>query len=135
MEARSSSDFKKQLRVQFIGEEAVDEGGVQKEFFQLVVREMFEPKYGMFSSDPNSRLCWFAPQRFGTDPATLDEFKLTGLVIGLAIYNGVILNLNFPLAMYKKLLGKKVRFSDLKELNPVSDVIGDIDDACSQSRS
>lgn len=24
----------------------MDEGGVQKEFFQLVVREMFDPKYG-----------------------------------------------------------------------------------------
>jgi hypothetical protein len=31
-------------QVQFIGEEGVDEGGVQKEFFQLVVREVFDPK-------------------------------------------------------------------------------------------
>jgi ubiquitin-protein ligase E3 A len=34
------------LRVQFVGEEGIDEGGVQKEFFQLIVRELFDPKYG-----------------------------------------------------------------------------------------
>ena len=32
----------------FVGEEGVDEGGVQKEFFQLVVRSVFNPEYGAF---------------------------------------------------------------------------------------
>jgi len=32
--------------VHFVGEEALDEGGVQKEFFQLILREIFDPKYG-----------------------------------------------------------------------------------------
>ena len=35
--------------MQFVGEEGVDEGGVQKEFFQLVTRELFDPKYGKYS--------------------------------------------------------------------------------------
>jgi ubiquitin-protein ligase E3 A len=36
------------LQVKFIGEEGVDEGGLQKEFFQLLVRECFNPEFGMF---------------------------------------------------------------------------------------
>ena len=36
------------LQVKFLGEEGVDEGGVQKEFFQLLVRELFCPDYGMW---------------------------------------------------------------------------------------
>ncbi|RUS35430.1 hypothetical protein BC938DRAFT_483803 [Jimgerdemannia flammicorona] len=48
LECKTPKDLKKQLRVQFVGEEGVDEGGVQKEFFQLVIREMFDPKYGEF---------------------------------------------------------------------------------------
>lgn len=28
----------------------IDEGGVQKEFFQLIVRQMFDLNYGMFRS-------------------------------------------------------------------------------------
>ncbi len=39
-------DLKKELRVHFVGEEAIDEGGVQKEWFQLIIREIFDPKYG-----------------------------------------------------------------------------------------
>lgn len=46
LESKTTQDLRKQLRVQFVGEEGVDEGGVQKEFFQLAVREIFDPKYG-----------------------------------------------------------------------------------------
>lgn len=31
-------NFKKQLRVQFVGEPGIDEGGVRKEFFQLLIK-------------------------------------------------------------------------------------------------
>ena len=40
------SDLKKQLVVVFDGEEGVDEGGVSKEFFQLIVEELCHPNYG-----------------------------------------------------------------------------------------
>jgi hypothetical protein len=33
------------------------------------------------------------------------EFELVGLLLGLAIYNGVILDVKLPLVLYKKLLG------------------------------
>lgn len=39
-------DLKKQLFVEFEGEQGIDEGGVSKEFFQLVVEEIFNPDYG-----------------------------------------------------------------------------------------
>lgn len=35
-------DLKKPLKVVFVGEEAIDEGGVTKEFFQLVVSYLHE---------------------------------------------------------------------------------------------
>lgn len=44
----SPKNLKKQLVVEFEGEQGVDEGGVSKEFFQLVVEEVFNPDYGMF---------------------------------------------------------------------------------------
>ena len=44
------TDLKKQLVVEFEGEQGVDEGGVSKEFFQLVVEEIFNPDYGMFTT-------------------------------------------------------------------------------------
>ena len=41
-------DLKKQLYVEFEDEQGIDEGGVSKEFFQLVVEEIFNPDIGKF---------------------------------------------------------------------------------------
>ena len=40
------NDLRKELRIAFDGEEGIDEGGVKKEWFSLLVREIFDPKYG-----------------------------------------------------------------------------------------
>lgn len=40
------NNLKKQLVVEFEGEQGIDEGGVSKEFFQLVVEEIFNPDFG-----------------------------------------------------------------------------------------
>ncbi|CAG8450723.1 5254_t:CDS:10 [Paraglomus occultum] len=116
LESKSPQDLKKQLRVQFAGEDGVDEGGVQKEFFQLVVREMFDQKYGMFTQNEESRLCWFNQNPF--DESALDEYKLIGRLLGLAIYNSVILDVHFPVVLYRKLKGQPATLTDLKELDP-----------------
>lgn len=39
-------------------------------------------------------------------------------MIGLAMYNGVILDVQFPQAIYSKLLGEKVTLRALKQFNP-----------------
>ncbi|KAM4704547.1 putative E3 ubiquitin-protein ligase HERC4 isoform 2-T2 [Rhinophrynus dorsalis] len=107
-------DYKKPLKVIFVGEEAVDAGGVRKEFFLLIMRELLDPKYGMFRYYEDSRLIWFSDQTFEDS----DLFHLIGVVCGLAIYNFTIVDLHFPLALYKKLLKKKPVLEDLKELMP-----------------
>lgn len=38
---------------------------------------------------------------------------------GLAIYNFIIIDLPFPLALYKKLLNEPVTLQDLKDLKPI----------------
>lgn len=42
-------DIKKRLRISFRGEEGVDAGGLRKEWFLLLVREVFNPDHGEFS--------------------------------------------------------------------------------------
>lgn len=46
-------DIKKGLRIEFVGEEGVDAGGLRKEWFLLLVREVFDPHHG--------ESCTFAP--------------------------------------------------------------------------
>jgi len=37
------------LRIEFAGEEGVDAGGLKKEWFLLLVRELLDPRYGELS--------------------------------------------------------------------------------------
>ncbi|XP_066435273.1 ubiquitin-protein ligase E3A isoform X2 [Eleutherodactylus coqui] len=109
------ADLKKQLYVEFEGEQGVDEGGVSKEFFQLVVEEIFNPDIGMFTYDESTRFFWFNPSSFETE----GQFTLIGIVLGLAIYNNCILDVHFPMVVYRKLMGKKGTFRDLADSHPV----------------
>ncbi|KAL0203080.1 hypothetical protein M9458_001098, partial [Cirrhinus mrigala] len=56
----SDVDLKKPLKVIFDGEEAVDAGGVTKEFFLLLLKELMDPIYGMFTQYSESNLLWFS---------------------------------------------------------------------------
>uniref|UniRef100_A0AAY4DZ72 HECT domain-containing protein n=1 Tax=Denticeps clupeoides TaxID=299321 RepID=A0AAY4DZ72_9TELE len=107
-------DYKKPLKVIFVEEEAVDAGGVRKEFFLLIMRELLDPKYGMFRYYEESRLIWFSNKTF----EDIDLFHLIGAICGLAIYNLTIVELHFPVALYKKLLKRTPTLEDLKELMP-----------------
>ncbi|KAJ2351915.1 hypothetical protein GGF43_003896 [Coemansia sp. RSA 2618] len=117
LDLKFSQDLRKQLKVRFVGEEGVDEGGVQKEFFQLIVRDVFSSKYGIFRASENSHFYWFRPL-VAPGKDALEEIRLTGQLIGLAVYNAVILDIHLPPAMYKKLLGMPVTRDDLREVDP-----------------
>ncbi len=43
---------------------------------------------------------------------------LVGLVLGLAIYNSVLLDFPLPIALYKKLLGQALTLRDLEDMEP-----------------
>ncbi|RLU20163.1 hypothetical protein DMN91_006770 [Ooceraea biroi] len=111
----NSSDLKKPLRVKFNGEEAEDVGGVKKEFFMLLWRELLDPKYGMFKEYEESRKLWFNSDSL----EDTDMFTLIGILCGLAIYNATIINLPFPKALYKKLLNEAIDLSDMEDLSPI----------------
>ncbi|XP_014677313.1 PREDICTED: probable E3 ubiquitin-protein ligase HERC4 [Priapulus caudatus] len=59
-----TSDLKKPIKVVFVGEEAVDQGGVLKEFFLLLIQEVLNPIYGMFQEFEETRSLWFSEQTF-----------------------------------------------------------------------
>ena len=137
LSTRPPADVKKPLRVRFVSdgvaEEGIDEGGVTKEFFQLLVREMFdeeeeeekkdaasaENESRMFAYDEESRYHWFDPTA-PTDDASLARFGLFGAALGLAIYNGVVLDVALPPFAFRRLADERREptLEDLRELSP-----------------
>lgn len=96
------TNIKKPLKVKFIegGEEGMDQGGVQKEFFGVLFEKLLSKETGLFDFDPETRLSWIrrvvAPD--------LRSYEMAGVMMGLAIYNGVIMNIQFPYLLWKVLV-------------------------------
>ncbi|KAH9996440.1 hypothetical protein F4779DRAFT_606977 [Xylariaceae sp. FL0662B] len=86
------------------GEEGFDSGGVQQEFFRLAIAEALNPDYGAFTIDDRTRMTWFQPG--SVQPEW--KYELVGLLVSLAVYNGLTLPITFPTALYRKLLGEPV---------------------------
>ncbi|KAG2493890.1 hypothetical protein HYH03_007827 [Edaphochlamys debaryana] len=116
---RPPHHLKRPLRVSFVSqgvtEEGVDQGGVSREFFQLLTAEIFNPQYGLFTYSDETRTYWF---NVAALPDSAPEYRLVGALLGLAIYNGVILDVHLPQVVYKKLLREAVGLGDLAEAFP-----------------
>ena len=48
-----AEDLKGKLTVEFVGEEGIDAGGLVKEWFILISREVFNPNYALFKPSSN----------------------------------------------------------------------------------
>ena len=79
-----------------------------REFFQLLCTKLFDVLTGMWSTRYGN-ISWF-----NSDCSWNDEgFYLSGILVGLAVYNGVLVDVQFPQAVYRKLLGLPLGFEDL----------------------
>uniref|UniRef100_A0A3B4XG34 HECT-type E3 ubiquitin transferase n=1 Tax=Seriola lalandi dorsalis TaxID=1841481 RepID=A0A3B4XG34_SERLL len=72
---RKRCDLKKKLRVTFVGEAGLDMGGLTKEWFLLLVRQIFHTDY-MFTYMKDSRCHWFSSWKCDN----YSEFQLVGTV-------------------------------------------------------
>jgi E3 ubiquitin-protein ligase HUWE1 len=106
------------LSIRFHGEEGVDAGGVTREWFQVLSRQMFDPGYALFVPVSSDRTTFHPNHLSEINPEHLTFFKFIGRVIGKALYEGRVLDCHFSRAVYKRILGKSVNVKDLESLDP-----------------
>ncbi|XP_067993448.1 probable E3 ubiquitin-protein ligase HERC4 isoform X1 [Melanerpes formicivorus] len=109
----STQEFKKMLKVAFVGEEGMDHGGLVKELFSVAARTLCHPDTGAFRR-VGSGLAWFPSQA----SSSKENFFQIGTLCGMALYNMCMAPFPFPTALYKKLLGLAPTLEDLEELSP-----------------
>jgi E3 ubiquitin-protein ligase HUWE1 len=106
------------LSIRFHGEEGVDAGGVTREWFQVLSRQMFDPGYALFIPVSSDRTTFHPNHMSSINPEHLMFFKFIGRVIGKALYEGRVLDCHFSRAVYKRILGKSVSVKDMESLDP-----------------
>ena len=106
------------LSVRFYDEEGVDAGGVTREWFQILARQMFDPNYALFQPCAADKLTYQPNRASWVNPEHLSFFKFVGRVIGKAIYDGRLLDAYFARSFYKQILAKAVDYRDVEAVDP-----------------
>ncbi|KAG6866357.1 hypothetical protein C0991_005278 [Blastosporella zonata] len=106
------------LSVRFYDEEGVDAGGVTREWFQILARQMFDPNNALFQPCAADKLTYQPNKNSWVNPEHLTFFKFVGRVIGKAIYDGRLLDAYFARSLYRQLLGKPVDYKDVEWVDP-----------------
>ncbi|XP_015272369.1 PREDICTED: E3 ubiquitin-protein ligase NEDD4-like isoform X4 [Gekko japonicus] len=118
MSVKRPDVLKARLWIEFELEKGLDYGGVAREWFFLLSKEMFNPYYGLFEYsatdnytlqiNPNSGLC---------NEDHLSYFTFIGRVAGLAVYHGKLLDGFFIRPFYKMMLGKPITLKDMESVD------------------
>ena len=102
------------MDVKFIEEEGVDAGGLTKEYFSIVSKELIDPNKNLFYSYDNNNT--FQPNFFSKNNENyIEQFKFIGRLVGKAICVGVTLDsLVFTIPFRKHIIGKEIVLEDLQ---------------------
>nr|XP_017211386.1 probable E3 ubiquitin-protein ligase HERC4 [Danio rerio] len=87
----------------------------KRDFFLNVFKELCDPASQLFMYNDNETMIWF-PAKLTVEKK---KYFLFGILCGLAFNNSSVVNLPFPLALFKKLLNIKPSLEDFIEFNPV----------------
>ncbi|XP_039543003.1 probable E3 ubiquitin-protein ligase HERC4 isoform X2 [Pimephales promelas] len=87
----------------------------KRDFFLNVFKELCAPTSQLLMDNDNKTLSWF-PTKLRVKK---EKYFLFGILCGLAFNNNSVVNLPFPLALFKKLLNVKPCLEDLIEFSPV----------------
>ncbi|KAK2178730.1 hypothetical protein NP493_532g03047 [Ridgeia piscesae] len=111
--------LKTRLWIEFEGEAGLDYGGVAREWFYCLSKEMFNPYYGLFEYSAIDDYTLQINSLSGTaNEHHLQYFKFIGRVVGMAIYHGKLVDAYFIRPFYKMMLGKSIVLSDMETVDP-----------------
>ncbi len=117
----NSFDMHKWWRVQFANEAGLDAGGLQREWFGLVVEGLFDPSTGLLTSpsgDGNSGVYHISPTSGDAQPDHLRYFRLAGRILGKALMEQHTVGASLSLPLRKQILNLPITFSDLEFVDP-----------------
>ena len=103
-----ADEVKLPIHVMFDEELGADLGGVRREFFTLLTKEIFTEAFGMFRYNEDVRLYWVNgyADHFETVPQSRKEqlvsyFELFGNIVGLAIFHDTLIDFPLPYFFFK----------------------------------
>ncbi|XP_004536763.1 E3 ubiquitin-protein ligase HUWE1 isoform X2 [Ceratitis capitata] len=107
-------EWKNRFYIVFEDEEGQDAGGLLREWYVIISREIFNPMYALFCVSPGDRVTYMINPSSHANPNHLSYFKFVGRVIAKAIHDNKLLECYFTRSFYKHILGKQVKYTDME---------------------
>jgi E3 ubiquitin-protein ligase HUWE1 len=111
---RAPEEWKNRFYIVFEGEEGQDAGGLLREWYLIISKDIFNPNYALFTISPGDRVTYMINSSSHANANHLMYFKFVGRMIAKAIYDNKQLDCYFTRAFYKHILGKSVRYTDME---------------------
>lgn len=113
----SPHDLRRRLFINFKGEEGLDYGGVAREWFFMLSREIMNPMYCLFEySGQGNYTLQINPASY-VNPDHLEYFRFIGRVVAMALYHSKFIDRGFSQPFYKIMLGKRLTINDMESID------------------
>ena len=115
-----TKDIRGRLDITFKGEEGIDAGGLTREWYEILCREMLSPKYGLFKASDGEGGATFQPAESASTSVDgyLNWYAFVGRVVGKAVADGYVIDAHFTRSFYKHMLGMPVAIQDMESHDP-----------------
>ncbi|KAL1745181.1 HECT-domain-containing protein [Schizophyllum fasciatum] len=116
------ADLKAPLEISFIDqfgepEAGIDGGGLFKEFFTSLCKEVFDTDRGLWLANKKNEL-YPNPHAYATESHSLNWYRFIGRILGKAMYEGILVDVAFAGFFLAKWLGRQSFLDDLASLDP-----------------
>lgn len=111
---KKADDWKSKLYIVFNNEEGQDAGGLLREWFLVISRQMFNPNYALFAQAANDRVTYRINPHSNVNPTDKLYFNFVGHVVAKAVLDNKLLECYFTRAFYKHILGVRVTYKDME---------------------
>ncbi|XP_076800643.1 E3 ubiquitin-protein ligase HUWE1-like isoform X1 [Clavelina lepadiformis] len=111
---RNAAELRSRLYVVFDGEDGQDAGGVLREWYLVISREIFNPMYALFRTSPGDHGTYAINPLSYINSNHLSYFKFVGRIVAKAIHDNKLLECYFTRSFYKHILGKPVKYTDME---------------------
>lgn len=129
----SRSSWLSHFNVHFINERGIDAGGLTKEWFTLITKEIFNPNYALFIQTNNNS---YQPNPLsGINYDHLNYFEFFGKIVARALIQEQCINAHFLRSFCRQILHRQVKLKDLEDYdstiyNSVVDILRNDADKC-----
>jgi len=114
----SSDDLKKKIKIDYIGEEGIDAGGLSKDWFLEFSKSLFGMESKLFCKSGESSNELEISTNIKSESHEMNWYYVAGRLMGKALVDRQLIEMQLSSTVFKQILGMDVKLEDLEKTDP-----------------